>query len=175
MSVINVMITGLPWSYSGFIIAIIALTFFTTIYPRKLVAKRFGYHSRYILTKLGVILTLITLISPVKFLNPGILVFAEAYLMRKKESGLINVISPVLNIIFGAAYILLAWLLPPGNVSLLFATGTFLVSQIVLIRLLPLPASSGKVIMKWNWLVYGILCLLATSQFVGAILLGALF
>ncbi|MBD3192529.1 MAG: hypothetical protein GF308_17955 [Candidatus Heimdallarchaeota archaeon] len=169
-----VVISELPWIYAGFFVGIIALSFFGNIYSQKLLAKFFGYNSRYVLTKLGILLTLIMSISPIKFLRPGALVIPEHYLMSQKELGMIGAIGSVLNITMASIYIFLGWLLPFPQIAKLFLNGAFFCSQIALISLIPISGFSGKWVAKWNLPLLISLIIISIMIIIGSIILGVL-
>ncbi len=170
----SIWMTRLPWSYFGFIVAVIMLIYTTLIYPQKLVAKKFGYQSRYVLSKIGMILTLLTSISPFKILNPGMLLIPDVAFMGKKEKGLTYSTGIILNLLYGSAFILLGWLLTNQTIALFFTNGAFLVSQLLIFSLIPIRMSAGRQILRWHWSIYTILALITIALFVGSILLGVL-
>lgn len=169
-----VLMSNISWTYSGFLVALITGCFFLFIYTKKFVAKKFNCESRFVLTKLGMILTLITLFSPIKFLNPGKVVIPSINYLSKKKKGLISVSGLSLLIVLGAAYILLGWLLPYDKIAFLFVNGTFFVSQLAIVYLIPFKNTDGQRIMAWNWIVYSIMIISSIALLVGTFFLGIL-
>ncbi|TFF85150.1 hypothetical protein EU523_00355 [Candidatus Heimdallarchaeota archaeon] len=167
-----VLMTRLPWSYAGFLVAIVVGAYFSFIFPPKLLAARFGYPSRYVLTKLGVILTLITLLSPVKFLSPGNLIIPDKEFMAKKRLGLIYSSSFLINLLIGISFILLSWLLPSGPLAKLFLNGAFFTSQLSLLNLIPFSNSPGNSLKNWNWFMLIFFILSNGAIFIACIVLG---
>ena len=170
----SILMTNVPWIYSGFLIAIILISYLSTILPQKLLAKRFGCTSRYMLTKLGLLITALTIISPVKYLSPGMLVIPEIDYISKKRSGIISAIGSMINISLGIAFIFLAIFLNNDSVINLMLAGAFVTSQITLLRLIPMQFLPGKKILNWSWPLFTIMLILTIGVFVMSILIGVL-
>ena len=170
----SILMTNVPWIYSGFLIAIILISYLSTILPQKLLAKRFGCTSRYMLTKLGLLITALTIISPVKYLSPGMLVIPEIDYISKKRSGIISAIGSMINISLGITFILLAIFLNNVSVINLMLAGAFVTSQITLLRLIPMRFLPGKKILNWSWPLFVVMLILTLGVFVMSILIGVL-
>ena len=153
----------------------VVITFLNTILPPKWLAKKFGHYSRYVLTKIGLMLTAFTIISPVKFPNPGFLVIPDSMFISKKENGLIGLIGILLNTLLGITYIFLGWFLPVAIIPILFVSGAFITSQITLFLLIPTRETFGRKIFDWSKILYFVLLAINLAIFIGTFFLGILF
>lgn len=172
---IAIWMSGVSWVFSGFLVAIILVSYLSTIIPKKLLAKRFGCTSRYMLTKLGLLLSVVTIIFPVKYLSPGMLIIPELDFISKKRSGIISAIGSIINIILGITFIALGIFLSDFSLfAILMLTGAFITSQITLLRLIPLGLLPGKRILNWSWPVFTIMLVLALAIFILSILFGVM-
>ncbi len=169
-----ILMSNVRWAFSGFLIAIILVSYLSTIIPRKLLAKRFGCTSRYMLTKLGLLISALTIISPIKYLSPGMLVIPELDFISKKRSGIISAIGSIINITLGVAFILLGIFLADPSIAILMLTGAFITSQITLLRLIPMRFLPGKRILNWSWAIFTIMLVLTLAIFIMSILLGVM-
>lgn len=160
------------WYYTSIMIAMVLITYSILIIPQKLMAKRFNCESRYVLSKIGLILTVITAISPLRFLSPGMLIVPEINYLSKKQQGLISFIGPLINLALGIAYLFLgSFLYTPNNPEIprLMLNGSFLVSQFVFFGLLPIGLSRGKKIYNWNKIIYFSMLLVTIGLFASSL------
>jgi len=169
-----ILMTQLPWSFTGFIIAIILVSYLSTILPQKLLAKRFGCTSRYTLTKIGLIISIFTIIIPVKYISPGMLLIPEIDFISKKRSGIISAIGSIINLSLGTIFIFLGIFLPNFSIALLMLTGAFITSQITLLRLIPMRFLPGKRILNWSWPLFVVMLVLTLGIFILSILFGVM-
>lgn len=169
-----ILMSGVRWVFSGFLVAIILVSYLSTILPQKLLAKRFGCTSRYMLTKLGLLISALTIISPIKYLSPGMLVIPELDFIARKRSGIISAIGSMINITLGVTFVVLGILLPDFSIAILMLTGAFITSQLTLLRLIPMRFLPGKRILNWSWPIFIIMLILALAIFVLSILFGAM-
>lgn len=165
--------SNLPWYYLAFISLSIILVYFTLVYPKKLLAKKYGFSSRYVLSKIGIIVNLVMSISPIKIIFfPGMVVIPEIHLMTKRQKGLVSSIGLFINLALGTTFIFLGWFLPNTFIAMFFINAAFFTSQIVLISLIPMRLSNGHYILKWHWSIFTIMSVIALAIFIGTILLG---
>ncbi len=169
-----IVMSHVGWVFSGFILAIILVSYLSTIIPRKLLAKRFGCTSRFMLTKLGLLISALTIISPIKYLSPGMLVIPELDYIAKKRSGIISAVGSMINIALGTVFIILGILLPDFSIAILMLTGAFITSQITLLRLIPMRFLPGKRILNWSWPLFTIMLVLTLAIFILSILFGVM-
>ena len=172
-SIISIFMSNLPWSYLGFISLTIILVYFSLVFPKKLLAKKYGFSSRYVLSKIGIIINLVMSISPIKIIFfPGMVVIPEIHLMTKRHKGLVSSIGLFINLALGITFIFLGWFLPNVDIAMFFINAAFFTSQIVLISLIPIRLSNGHYILKWHWSIFTIMIAIALAIFIGTIFLG---
>jgi len=170
----SIFMSNIPWLYLVFIAPIIIFAYIMTFIPRKLMIKKFGYSSRYVLTKIGLLITVVTIISPIKFIFPGLLVIPESQYLTKKEHGISGAIGPIINTILGIGFILLGWLLPNPLVGIIFTVGAFITSQLTIIYILPFRGTSGKKLLEWSWVLFAILIVFNLAIIIGCCFMGVL-
>jgi len=172
-SFISIFMSSLLWYFYGFVSINIILVYFSLVFPKKLLAKKYGFSSRYVLSKIGIIVNLVMSISPIKIIFfPGMVVIPEISLMTNRQKGLVSSIGLFINLALGITYILLGWLLPYTFIAMFFINIAFFTSQIVLISLIPIRMSNGHHILKWHWSIFTIMIVIALAIFIGTILLG---
>ena len=172
-SFISIFMSSLPWHFFGFISLSIILVYFTLVYPKKLLAKKYGFSSRYVLSKIGIMVNLVMSISPIKIIFfPGMVVIPEIQLMTKRQKGLVSSIGLFINLALGITFIFLGWFLPNAFIAMFFINTAFFTSQIVLISLIPIRLSNGHYILKWHWSIFTIMIVIALAIFIGTIVLG---
>ncbi len=172
-SFISILMSSLPWYFIAFISLNITLVYFSLVFPKKLLAKKYGFSSRYVLSKIGLIINLVMSISPIKIIFfPGIVVIPEIHLMTKKQKGLVCSIGLFINLALGITFIFLGWFLPNAPAAMFFINTAFFTSQIVLISLIPFRLSNGHYILKWHWSIFSIMIIIALAIFISTIFLG---
>ncbi|MBY8993966.1 MAG: hypothetical protein KGD59_05400 [Candidatus Heimdallarchaeota archaeon] len=170
---ISIFMSNLPWYLLGFVSLNIILVYFSLVYPKKFLARKFGYSSRYILSKIGILINLVMAISPIKIIFfPGMVVIPEIQFMTKRQRGLVSSIGLVINLALGLTFILLGWFLLNEFAAAFFVNAAFFASQIVLISLIPFRLSNGHYILKWHWSIFTVMIISALAIFIGTIILG---
>ncbi|MHA1124507.1 MAG: AN1-type zinc finger domain-containing protein [Candidatus Heimdallarchaeota archaeon] len=170
----SIYMSRIPWLYLAYIAPIILVIYLCIFIPRKLLVKRYGYSSRYLLTRMGFIITLVTIISPIKFIFPGYLVVPDSHLMTRKQQGISNSIGLVINTTLGVVFILLGWLLPDPSVGFIFTIGAFIASQLTVSILIPIRGTLGRTIFKSSWVAWLILLALNLTMLIGCCFMGVL-
>ncbi|NHJ48810.1 MAG: hypothetical protein FK733_13585 [Asgard group archaeon] len=154
----SVLFSQFRWLFTPFLMLIVILSYTLLIIPQKLMARRFGCKSRYVLSKIGMLITVVTAISPVRFLSPGMLVVPEINFLSKKQQGLISFIGPLVNLVIGLAYLSLGayfYTVPTlGEISRLMLNGSLFISQLTILGLLPFGLSRGRKVYSWNKIIY---------------------
>jgi hypothetical protein len=159
----------LPWKFTGYLMLIVMATYTILIIPQKLMANRFNCKSRYVLSKIGMVLSLITSISPIKILSPGVLVVPNINYIDKKQQGLISFIGPAINLVLGLAFLFLGAFLQNNDIARLMLNGSFVVSNLVILGLLPFGLSRGRKIYSWSKAVYFTMLIIAIGLFAASI------
>ena len=128
----------------------------------KFVAQKYGYWGEFRLIPFGVVLTMISILSPFKLVGPGAVMIAGANITREKN-GRISLAGPITNFFLIGICLLFVPLVPyviafPGSGSRI----PFLVilaqlnAIIAVFNLLPVSVLDGKKIFRWNktaWIV----------------------
>lgn len=170
----SIFMSNIPWLYLVYIAPIILLAFLNTFLPRKLLVKRYGYSSRYLLTRIGFIVTIATIISPIKFIFPGLLVVPESNNLTKNEQGISSSVGPIINTILAIGFVLLGWLLNDPLIAIIFTVGAFITSQITFSILIPLRGTTGQKVFKWSWVLWAIMLAFNLAILIGCCFMGAL-
>ena len=142
-----------PYSLTGALLALlVALTaYLPHELAHKLAAQRYGYAARYVLSRWGLLLTLLSALPfvPLRFIVPGY-VLVSGYGVSRKENGIISAAGPAVNLA-AAALSLLAALASPIAGELVYAN-----AFIATFNLLPFGPLDGGKIARWKpalWLI----------------------
>ncbi|RLE88342.1 MAG: hypothetical protein DRJ49_05140 [Thermoprotei archaeon] len=147
-----VFLTVIPWS------PIWILTIFigsVTCYvshelAHKFVAQSYGHRARYVLSPMGVLLTLISMIPfmPIKIIAPGYVSIIPMGAWSTEQEGRIALAGPILNILIAAFFTILARIIPIARVI------ANINATIAFINLMPFPVLDGAKIMRWSFLIW---------------------
>jgi Zn-dependent protease len=118
----------------------------------KLVAQRYGLWAEYRLTLLGALLTLLSIISPIKLISPGAVMIAGP--MRKGIAGKTGLAGPLTNIVLSVVFTALYPL--KGPIQTIAMMGTAFNSWIALQNLIPFGVLDGAKVFVWNKAVWGV-------------------
>jgi Zn-dependent protease len=80
----------------GLFVLIFAASFFIHEFAHKIVAQRNGFWAEFRLTTIGAVLTLISVISPLKFISPGAVMISG--IADRNSMGKIAIVGPLTNI-----------------------------------------------------------------------------
>jgi len=140
-----------PWILrpNGLIVILLAtaLAFLPHELAHKLAAQTLGFPARFTLSRLGLIVTLLSAFSPLKLIMPGYVRIMSSYL-NKRASGLVSLAGPAVNIAVGLASLFIP-LYTFRNIILSLS------SIIAIINLVPLDGLDGAKIISWNPIVWG--------------------
>lgn len=128
----------------------------------KFVAQKYGFWGEFRLIPFGVVLTIISIVSPFKLVGPGAVMISGANITREKN-GRISLAGPITNFILMGVCLLFVPVLPftvkfPGSLT---ATPFLVIlaqlnAIIAVFNLLPVSVLDGKKIFSWNktaWVV----------------------
>lgn len=164
----------LALAFSSWNIALLPLTLFIIVVAfaaheiigHKLIAQHFGYFAEYRMWTYGLVLALVSSLFGFIFAAPGAVyispvrkkfAFRVAHI-TKRESGIISLGGPAVNIALGFAMIAAAFALPA--LSGLFQTAAQISFWLALFNLIPLPPLDGSKVLEWSkpaWILAGIL------------------
>ncbi len=168
-------------SYMKFLL--VSLIAIIAVIPHELAhrwsARRLGCYSRYVLSPIGLILTLITAIPfiPIKVIMPGFTLVVSPYqdpYINKRINGIVSIAGPITNLVFASVSLFtLALLIRQGLINTLsfyfLYNNTLINSWVALFNLLPIPPLDGSKIIRWKPLLWVI------SFVLSIMMLGATF
>ncbi len=164
------------------VFAIVGIAAFLASIPHELAHKysavRLGCYARYILSPVGLLITLVSAIPylPIRFLMPGYVVVSSPYydpVINKRVNGIVSYAGPLVNIVLGVASILayhflIPWLIHMDGLSYwIIVLAWFLVVNtqingwVAIFNLLPIPPLDGSKIIAWKPLIWIIMIVAA--------------
>jgi len=128
----------------------------------KLVAQHYGLWAEFRLFLIGVLLTLFSVVSPIKFIAPGAVMIAGS--ASKDIVGKTSVAGPLTNITLSLISLTVAFLLPVQSVQheVAILSAAFN-SWIALFNLIPVAMLDGLKVFKWNKIIWGMTFALSAS------------
>jgi Zn-dependent protease len=144
-------------------LAIYAMAFIVHELAHKFSAQMLGYWAEFRINQQGLMLTLFSLISPLKIIAPGAVMIGN--IASWDHYGKVAVSGPVSNIGMGIMFFVLRFALGDtfwGDMALL---GMDINASLALFNLIPLGLFDGAKIFKWNRLVWGVCFLAALTLF----------
>ena len=126
---------------------IFTASFFIHEIAHKTVAQRYGLWAEFRMTQMGAMLTLISILSPIKFISPGA-VMVSGY-ADKQKIGRISIAGPMTNIVLSAVF-LAAGFLVPVQFGLLLVRGAAFNAWIALFNLIPFGVFDGLKVFLWD-------------------------
>ncbi len=155
----------------AFLVSLIAVStgFLLHELGHKFVAQRYGAWAEFRVFPLGLMLAIVFSFFGFVFAAPGA-VYIQGRL-TPKQSGLISIAGPGINLAIGGAALFASYLVLPGSLawgvlSIVASVNVFL----ALFNLLPIPPLDGSKVLYWNKPIYG--AALATSIVLLAIVWG---
>lgn len=132
---------------------IFALAFLLHELAHKFMAQRLGYWAEFRLNQQGVMITLISFISPFKVIAPGAVMISGN--MSFDDYGRVSIAGPATNIGMGLVYLAFS-LVTGGPISTFLAyLGMSINAMLALFNLIPLGIFDGAKIFRWNKAVWG--------------------
>ena len=123
----------------------------------KAAAKSYGLWAEFRLTLIGVLLTLLSVISPIKLVAPGAVVITGA--ASRRTIGRTALAGPLTNVLISILFIGLSQFAPVGILSVILNSGAALSSWIALFNLIPFSVFDGAKIFWWSKLTWGLIFL----------------
>ncbi|MFP3951325.1 MAG: AN1-type zinc finger domain-containing protein [Candidatus Bathyarchaeia archaeon] len=149
-------------------VAIFAVAFLLHELAHKFTAQRYGYWAEFRLNQLGLMITLLSFLSPFKVVAPGAVVISG--LMYRDDYGKISVAGPAANIAQAIVYLALSLLNINSVISFLCYIGMMINSSLALFNLIPFGIFDGAKIMSWNRKIWLLTALAAGSIYLYTIL-----
>lgn len=121
----------------------------------KLVAQRYGMWAEFRLTPIGALITLLTIISPIKIISPGAVMIAGN--ANKESFGKTAIAGPLLNIGLGVVFFMLTFALEYPNPFFWVTVFSAAINAFIAVfNLIPAGILDGLKVFHWNKLVWGI-------------------
>jgi len=150
-----------------FLILLLALIFSSAFILHELchkfVAKIYGLWAEFRLTLLGIIITLISIFSPIKIVSPGtVIVSGEA---NKEIIGKTSLSGPLVNLMLFLTFFVSSLLIGTFSLKTAFIWGSLINAFVALLNLIPFGFLDGAKVFWWNkyvWFLVFIASLLST-------------
>jgi len=157
---------GNATSALGLIIAtvIFALGFILHELAHKYVAQRYGLWAEFRVNTMGVILTAISIVSPLKFIAPGAVMISG--FADRDRMGLTAFAGPLVNVVITIALLASLPILPRPIYSSAVLYGAAINAFLALFNLIPFSIFDGRKIFVWNkryWAVILVVSLVLTG------------
>lgn len=168
-----VMLVGLSIAFKGVFSTSLSLALWLTLIftlafiphelCHKIVAKVYGLWAEFRLTLLGVMITLISILSPIKIVSPGAVVISgEA---DRKIIGKISLSGPLINLVLFTIFLTLSLAISAFPIKTAFLLGSAINAFVALFNLIPFSLLDGAKVFWWNkyvWALAFIASLLST-------------
>jgi Zn-dependent protease len=156
-------------------IALSLASFFTASFlfhefAHKAVAQRYGLWAEFRLTLWGALITLISILSPIKLISPGAVMISGSFVDRK-VIGKTAIAGPTTNIILAAIFGAATLLAPDATIAFIAGWVAYINAFLALFNLIPFSIIDGHKIFSWNKLVWA----LAFTAALALTILAALF
>ena len=133
-------------------VAIFGTAFLLHELAHKFAAQRLGLWAEFRINSFGLMITLLSFISPFKLVAPGAVVIAG--LMYGDDYGKIALAGPVTNIAQAILFLLVRSLTSNPMVSLLAYLGITINASLALFNLLPFGVFDGVKVLRWDWRIW---------------------
>jgi len=128
---------------------IFMLIFISHELAHKASAKHFGMWAEFRLNLFGIVLTALSIISPlIKIISPGAVMISGA--ADKRIMGKIAFAGPLTNMIFASFLFVTAFLLHPGLLTIILLRGAALSAWMAAFNLIPIGMLDGAKILWWS-------------------------
>jgi Zn-dependent protease len=136
-----------PFLMLGFVV-VYGLAFILHEFAHKFMAQRLGYWAEFRLNQQGLLLTLLSFISPIKIIAPGAVMIGGV--MRGDDYGKISIVGPLTNIGLGLIYLLILFYTRNSFIASLAWVGILINSSLALFNLIPFGVFHGATIINFN-------------------------
>ena len=145
--------------YAGLRVLMILAAVFTSIFllhelAHKLTAQHYGLWAEFRLTMFGALLTLLSIVSPIKLISPGAVMIAGP--MSKETGGKTALAGPLTNTILSILFLMFAYPLSPFS-KIVPMLGAAFSAWIALFNLIPFGVLDGSKVFGWNKVAWGII------------------
>jgi Zn-dependent protease len=134
---------------------IFALIFLLHEIAHKLVAQHYGLWAEFRLTMFGALITLVSIISPLKLISPGAVMIAGHG--GKEKIGKTALAGPATNILLSGILLAFTFFLQNLPLPLLVTLfSTYISAFIAVFNLIPIGILDGRKVFHWNKTIWGI-------------------
>lgn len=146
---------GWTWPIASVFALLLTASFLIHEMAHKITAQKRGLWAEFRLTTWGAIITLISIVSPIKLISPGAVMISGP--ARMDEIAKISIAGPIINMAIGAAF-LGAASLPALSLTYvsLFAIVAFINGIIAAFNLIPFGILDGFKIFSWDKKVWAL-------------------
>ena len=140
---------------------IFAMGFILHELAHKYVAQRYGLWAEFRVNTMGVLLTAISVVSPLKFIAPGAVVISG--FADKDRMGWTAIAGPIVNIVITMS-LLVAWpVLGHSSIGLAVLYGAAINAFLALFNMIPFAIFDGRKVYVWNRRYWAILFIVALA------------
>jgi Zn-dependent protease len=141
------------------LLAVAALGIFISAFllhelAHKFAAMRLGYWAEFRINALGLLVTLLSFLSPIKIVAPGAVVVGVPFYSR--SFGWIALAGPLTNILQALIFLVLRMVTGDSMVGLLAEVGVSINAVLALFNLIPFGSLDGAKILRWSlraWMI----------------------
>jgi Zn-dependent protease len=164
---VDLFLTNNGFSILPLIIAtlLFAMGFILHELAHKYVAQQYGLWAEFRVNTMGVILTAISVISPLKFIAPGAVVISG--FADKDRMGWTAIAGPIVNIVIAISLLVMLPLLGQTSIASAVLTGAAINAFLALFNLIPFAIFDGRKVYVWNrryWAILFIVALVLTAR-----------
>lgn len=143
-----------------FAVALFTLGFILHELAHKFTAQLFGLWAEFRLSTIGVVITAISILSPVKFIAPGMVLIAG--MARADIIGRVALAGPATNLVLAFVALLSSFAVPEGLRQVL-EIGCWVNTYMALFNLIPFGDFDGLKIFRWNKAAWALIAMLAIA------------
>jgi len=157
LSTLLVMGVGLSVMWQAPEISLILAAIFTSVFllhelAHKLAAQHYGLWAEFRLIWFGVLLTLLSIVSPFKIISPGAVMISGP--MSKETVGKTALAGPLTNIALSIIFVIFLLFSPNSLFQYVAAVGVAINAWIALFNLIPFGIMDGWKVFGWNKMVW---------------------
>jgi len=151
-------------------VALFTLGFILHELAHKFLAQSHGLWAEFRLSTIGVLITTVSVFSPIKFIAPGMVLIAG--MAGPNVIGRIALAGPLTNVVIGFFAMLASFAIPAGASHHVLALGCWVNSYMALFNLIPFGDFDGLKVFRWSKVMWALIVALAiallvySSQFV---------
>jgi len=138
-----------------FAVALFTLGFILHELAHKFTAQSYGLWAEFRLSMLGVVITAVSILSPIKFIAPGMVLIAG--MATKDVFGRIASAGPITNLILAFLSLVFSLIMPTGGSRLVLEVGCWVNTYMALFNLIPFGDFDGLKIFRWSKVAWALI------------------